>query len=77
MRIVNSIEKEVLQTEWERWIMAENRRCRQVEGLLKESENGTSVLMPDTLGSKAKDMQKWYDDYCVSCRNEHDKLVRQ
>lgn len=77
MRVVNSIEKEVLQTEWEQWVTTENRRCRQVEGLLKKSENGTCVLMPDALVSQGGDVQKWYDDYCVSCRDEHEKLVRQ
>jgi hypothetical protein len=77
MRVVNSIEKEVLQTEWERWVKTEDRRCRQVEGLLKDSENGTNILMPDGLASRGNDIQRWYDDYCVSCRNEHDKLVGQ
>ena len=75
MRVVNSIEKEVLQTEWERWVVTENRRCRQVEGVLKASGNGSNVPMPDSLAARGDDVQKWYDDYCVSCRNEHEKLV--
>jgi hypothetical protein len=76
MRVLNSIEKELLQTEWERWVMTENRRCRLLGGLLKESKNNTNMLMPDTLAARGSDIQKWYDDYCVSCRKEHDKLVR-
>jgi len=76
MRVVNSIEKEVLQTEWERWLTTENRRCRQIEAVLKESgNNGTKVLMPDALAARGNDVREWYDDYCVSCRHEHDKLV--
>ena len=78
MRVVNSIEKEVLQTEWERWLTTENRRCRQIEAILKESgNNGTKVLMPDALAARGNDVREWYDDYCVSCRHEHDKLVGQ
>jgi hypothetical protein len=77
MRVVNRIENELLQTEWERWVMTEHRRCRQVEGLLKRWENGTSVLVPDTLVSRGMEVQKWYDDYCTSCGDEHDKRVGQ
>jgi hypothetical protein len=78
MRVVNSIEKEVLQTEWERWLTTENRRCRQIEAVLKESgNNDTKVLMPDALAARGNDVREWYDDYCVSCRHEHDKLVGQ
>jgi hypothetical protein len=76
MRVVNSIEKEVLQTEWERWLTTENRRCRQIEAALKESENNdTKVLIPDALAARGNDVREWYNDYCVSCRYEHDKLV--
>jgi hypothetical protein len=78
MRVVNSIEKEVLQTEWERWLTTENRRCRQIEAALKESENiGTKVPMPDALAARGNGVREWYDDYCVSCRHEHDKLAGQ
>jgi hypothetical protein len=75
MRVINSIEKEMLLTEWERWVVMENRRCRQVERFLEKSENGRGMLMPDALVSRGSDVQKWYDDYCVSCRAEHDKSV--
>ena len=78
MRVVNSIEREVLQTEWERWLTTENRRCRQIEAVLKESgNNGTKMLIPDALAARGNDVREWYDDYCVSCRHEHDKLVGQ
>jgi hypothetical protein len=76
MRVVNSIEKEVLQTEWEYWLTTENRRCRQIEVVLEELDNnGTKVLTLDALAARGNDIRKWYDDYCVSCRYEHDKLV--
>jgi len=77
MRVVNSIEKEVLQAEWEQWVMVENRRCRQVAGLLKSAENSSATLMPDSLAARADDVREWYDDYCVSCRNEYERQVAQ
>lgn len=77
MRVVNSIEKEVLQTEWEQWVMVENRRCRQIEALLRGDENGTQALMPDSLVARGDDVQDWYEDYCTSCRTEHEMLVSQ
>ena len=38
MRVVNSIEKEVVQSEWEAWVRGENRRCLQLGALLKEDK---------------------------------------
>lgn len=77
MRVVNSIEKEVLQTEWEQWVMVENRRCRQVEAMLRNAGNRTETPMPGSLVARSGEVQDWYDDYCMSCRHEHEKLVTQ
>ena len=77
MRVVNRIETEVLQMEWERWVADENRRCRQVEGRLKDLTNGTNMLIPESLAGKSDEVQKWYDEYCVSCRKEHEKLMER
>jgi len=38
MRIVNSIEKEMIQSEWENWLMNENFRCDQVKLMLTEGK---------------------------------------
>ena len=75
MRVVNSIEKEVLQTEWEEWVAIENRRCRKVQALLQSNQSDTRAIMPDSLASRGSDVQRWYDDYCVSCRDEHERLT--
>lgn len=34
MRVVNKIEREMVQSEWESWLAGENRRCEQVRELL-------------------------------------------
>lgn len=41
MRVVNKIEREMVQSEWESWLAGENRRCEQVRELLaSEGSNG-------------------------------------
>ncbi|RFU26822.1 hypothetical protein B7463_g9525, partial [Scytalidium lignicola] len=36
MRLVNSIDREVMQAEWENWLLDENIKCRQIDALLKD-----------------------------------------
>ncbi len=38
MRMVNGIEREMLQSEWENWLADENARCEQVRGVLVARE---------------------------------------
>jgi len=40
MRVVNGIEKELLQSEWENWLANENGRCEQARGLVLEGGSG-------------------------------------
>ena len=70
MRVVNSVEKEVLTAEWEKWVLHENRRCRQVEAMLgrNATHDGKGV-------QKMVDAKAWYDDYCGSCRAEQERLT--
>jgi len=35
MRVVNSVEREMLRAEWENWLLDENNRCRQVGRMLQ------------------------------------------
>ncbi|KAL2871106.1 putative transcription factor SipA3 [Aspergillus lucknowensis] len=80
LRVVNSIEKEVLQSEWERWLQQELRRCRQVEDLFaaKEvgDENGTDgdQTGQSVLTGLNDDVRQWYETYCSSCRREREQF---
>jgi hypothetical protein len=67
VRVVNSIEKELLSAAWEEWVLAEHRRCQVVEGLVLNdlSQNNTTV---------GDELQSWYDEYCTSCRDEYTKI---
>ncbi|ROV98201.1 hypothetical protein VSDG_04437 [Cytospora chrysosperma] len=42
MRVVNSIEKEMIQSEWENWLSDENLRCEQVKMMLSEKSSSSS-----------------------------------
>ncbi|EXJ71798.1 uncharacterized protein A1O5_05608 [Cladophialophora psammophila CBS 110553] len=67
VRVVNSIEKELMQAAWEQWIVDEHRRCQIVEGLVLNdpTQNSTDV---------ADDLKQWYDEYCTSCSDEYMKI---
>jgi hypothetical protein len=68
-RVVNNIEKELMQSAWEQWVVDEHRKCRIVEGLvlddLKENSTQTST-----------EVKNWYEDYCTSCGNEYQRVVK-
>ncbi|KAJ5818733.1 hypothetical protein N7474_004324 [Penicillium riverlandense] len=81
LRVVNSIEREVIQNEWERWLRDEIRRCRQVEILLSgNAENGDKVgrlaQAEQVFAEHADDVKQWYEAYCSSCRKEHDQVEK-
>ncbi|PLB46767.1 putative transcription factor SipA3 [Aspergillus steynii IBT 23096] len=81
LRVVNSIEKEVIENEWERWLRQELRRCRQVEVLLHKSEAGDEVdlqaerMSQTVFAGLSDDVRQWYDQYCTSCQREQEQLI--
>jgi hypothetical protein len=78
MRMVNSVEREVVRSEWEAWVDAEGRRCRQVEALMqkKGKVNETQLLEMGLAGGGNGDAGEdhWFDGYCKSCRKEHENM---
>ncbi|KAJ9608008.1 SNF1-interacting protein [Cladophialophora chaetospira] len=67
VRVVNSIEKELMLAAWEQWAADEHHRCQVVEGLVLNdpSQNATDV---------GDDLRQWYDEYCASCSDEFVKI---
>ena len=63
MRVVNGIERELMQAAWEQWVTDENKRCRVVEGLVLGDATQNSTDM-------SEEVRNWYDEYCASCRFE-------
>lgn len=79
LRVVNRIEKEVVQTEWERWLREEVRRCRQVEAILgdegQQDSQGRVAQAERVFAEHADDVKQWYEEYCLSCRVEQDHVL--
>lgn len=85
-RVVNVIEKELMQAAWEQWLMDEGRKCRVVEGWVLEGSasgsgpasgsgskpNGGDANSTDT--DMTRELKIWYDEYCTSCRDEYTKI---
>lgn len=67
VRVVDSVEKELVRSAWQQWLVEENRRCQVVEGLVLYDAERNST-------GHSADVQSWYDEYCTSCRDEYLKL---
>ena len=64
MRVVNSIEKEMMQAEWETWIQEETSKCEQMRHMLDAVVNSPNA--PDAGGLDV--VRARLSDYCFSCR---------
>ncbi|KAI9375731.1 hypothetical protein BJX61DRAFT_95686 [Aspergillus egyptiacus] len=74
LRVVNSIEKEVIQSEWERWLRDELRRCRQVELLVANDQGTEDETEQNAFSGLSDDVRHWYETYCSSCQEERERL---
>ena len=73
MRVVNSIERDLVQGQYESFAQQEYRRCRAVEPLL----NGTDQALVKSTGLDKRDqiqLSNWYAEYCMSCTNEVERM---
>ena len=57
LRVVNRIEKEVVEAEYEHWLLDETHKCNRVGVLLEEAGNK----------SKEKHVEAWVHGYCSDC----------
>jgi len=92
MRVVNGIEREMLQSEWENWLADENGRCEQVRGFVLDRErtgnaqamSGGDANAQKVLGGDGKRkalgkaaLRKWYAEYCGSCEADQTALLNE
>lgn len=77
MRVVNTIERELVQAEWEDWLLDEIVRCNQLGALIRQ--NSTQLLAEKDkteqkpLGADSNRLEAvraWHRDYCDSCKRE-------
>ncbi|EPE03519.1 ph domain-containing protein [Ophiostoma piceae UAMH 11346] len=85
MRVVNSVEREMVQSEWENWLDDETYRCDQVhEMLLRQGrDNGSGDGSGDGNGDDSSAavvserlalLAHWHKDYCGSCEADQRAL---
>lgn len=86
MRVVNSVEREMMRAEWENWLVDENVRCKLLQSVLRENRSGTTPprSMADSdarINTDANDkeaklgaIRRWQEEYCGSCRKEQELL---
>lgn len=91
MRVVNSIEREMLQSEWENWLVDEKSLCDELDIMLqtddrskkqkKGSESGkdkqSQKVMEQTTAKRRQALEQWRDSYCGSCRKDYQVVMRE
>ena len=77
MRVVNSIEREVIQAEWESWLLEENARCDQLGAHIRHNSTDPSIgkdntrqEMVETDSVRLQELRKWHEGYCKSCKKD-------
>ena len=77
MRVVNSIEREILQAEWENWLLEEHAKCKHLGALIRRNSTdlGRRQASPEqkALGADRTRLQKvqaWHQEYCEDCNRE-------
>ncbi|CCX34380.1 Similar to Uncharacterized PH domain-containing protein C19A8.02; acc. no. O13818 [Pyronema omphalodes CBS 100304] len=72
IRMVNSMEKDMVRAEWERWVVGERRRCAMVRRVLgdriTELEEGDEKIGLGGLGMEG------LEEYCDDCSKAAEKL---
>lgn len=73
MRLVNKIDLDILNAEWQNWLFSENIQCRRLRKMLAETRKNSS---DESIGPTRdhEHIEKWYGEYCGSCRRAQDAL---
>ena len=88
MRVVNSIEREMMQSEWETWLANENSLCNELGQVLGKDDKlkeqlsyaGQSVegqkvweSIPD---HHIQELRQWQKSHCSSCKADYETVMR-
>ncbi|KAL8938048.1 MAG: hypothetical protein Q9216_004100 [Gyalolechia sp. 2 TL-2023] len=87
LRVINSIEQEMVNAEWEGWLYGEVARCKQIEMRLHKDATGSvngndrsETGKQQSLGIEHvswSDVRSWHENYCSSCFMEEESLVEK
>lgn len=90
MRVVNSIEREMMNAEWENWLLDENTKCEQAQNILRKNGTTTStdkktkgvdsqhvISVKDAeRNGRLEEMREWHQEYCGSCKMEQKMMLK-
>lgn len=62
---MNRIEKEVVEAEYENWLLDETHKCERVGTMIEESGKG-----------KEKEVEAWIKGYCSDCKSSLDGVEK-
>ncbi|KAK7559777.1 hypothetical protein IWX49DRAFT_110209 [Phyllosticta citricarpa] len=86
MRLVNRVEREVLQAEWENWLLDENVRCRRVGEIIRRRMEGMGGGSESSGGGSGDNdtekeasegvraVREWWEEYCGDCKERLQRL---
>lgn len=84
MRVVNSIEREVLQAEWENWLMNEKALCDDLDVMLRkdgeasrEDSNKVQKQLKGLASMSKQALEEWKGAHCGSCRRDHEVVMSE
>ncbi|KAH7162645.1 hypothetical protein B0J13DRAFT_491250 [Dactylonectria estremocensis] len=89
MRVVNSVEREMLQSEWENWLIDEKSLCDDLDVVLrsqsdkakggnKKKRNGSPQKVMEAMSAeRRRELEEWRDSHCGSCMIDHQAVMRQ
>ncbi|KAL9029945.1 MAG: hypothetical protein Q9196_001873 [Gyalolechia fulgens] len=82
LRVINSIEREMVDAEWEGWLYGEVARCKQFEMRLHKvhGDDGSETGQQRTLHLEHahwSDVRLWHEKYCSSCFREEESLMEK
>ncbi|KAG5951267.1 hypothetical protein E4U53_003450 [Claviceps sorghi] len=85
LRVVNNMEREMLQSEWENWLGNEKALCDALGTMLQNGQEDQtskhgSPSMQEVVGTlskgKRKALEEWRDGYCGSCGRDFEAVIK-
>ena len=75
MRVVNKIEQEMINAEWEHWVTEEANKCDRASDLLLERlQANNSSANHSTNVNTTEDAHETLQKYCASCKTARQHL---
>lgn len=77
MRVVNGVEREMVRSEWENWLVNERALCDGLDALVRGGEGAArdARWSREVLGSE--ELGQWRDSHCGSCRRDLDGVLAE